>query len=105
MLLVDSLASVGHGREVVILHGETLFRTDFNTEIAGTAFETVYLLFFIVLGDHNRMGRAPPAAQAAENTIVNSNFNSAPGNGGIHPLALRIHKRCRPADQVPQHGF
>ncbi|MCX5905408.1 MAG: hypothetical protein NTV89_18495, partial [Proteobacteria bacterium] len=77
MLLVDSLASIGHGGEVVILHGETFFRTDFNTKIAGAAFETVYLPLFIILGDHNRMGRTPSAAQAAENTIVNSDFNSA----------------------------
>ena len=89
----------------MIFHGETLFRTDFNTEIAGTAFGPVNLPFFGILGDHYRMGRTPLAAQAAENAVVNIYFNSAPGNRGIHPLALRIHKRCRPAHQVLHQSF
>jgi hypothetical protein len=99
------LASLCHGREILIVHGETLFGADINTKIAGAAFKAVNLPFFGKLGDNNGIGWAAPAAQAAENAVVNRNFNSAPGNGGIHSLALRIHKRRRPGEQVPQHGF
>jgi hypothetical protein len=99
------LTSLGHGREILIHHGEALFRTYLNTEITGTAFKPVNLPFFGTLGDNNGMGWAAPAAQAAENAVINGNFNPASGNLRINPFPHRVHERRRPADQVPQYGF
>ncbi len=89
----------------MLLHGETLFRADLNTEVAGAASETIDLPFFAILGDGDGIGRAAPAAHAAEDTLMDVHFNSAPGNRGKTPLLFRIHERCGSAEQVLGHGF
>ena len=89
----------------MISHEEAFFRTDLNTEVTDAAFEAVDLPFLAILGDRNGIGRAAPAAHSAEDTLVDINFNSAPGNWGIRPLPLRVHERCRPPEQVLGHGF
>jgi hypothetical protein len=89
----------------MILHGEALFGADLNTQIAGAAFQTIYLPFFGIFGDGNGMGWTAPAAQAAENAVVNGNFNSASGNLCINPLPHRVHECRRPSDQILHQSF
>ena len=92
-------------RRILILHGETLYRTYLNTQITGAAFEAIDLPFFAIFGDLDGVGRAAPAAHPAENALIDIHFNSAPGNRGKSPLLFRVHQRCGSAEQVLGYGF
>ena len=89
----------------MILHGETLYRTDLNAEVTGTAFEAVDPPFPAVLGDRDGIRRTAPVAHSTEDALINIHFNSAPGNWGISALPLRVHERCGSAEQVLGHGL
>lgn len=89
----------------MILHGEALYRTDLHTKIAGAAFEAVNLPFLAILGDRNGIGRATPAAHAAEDALIDIVFNLAPGNRSITARLFRVHERRGPAEKVFGHGF
>jgi len=107
-LLIDPHRSISYRWGILIAHRETLFRTNFNTKIAGAAFEAVDLPFFVLLGDfgdYNGVGWTPFAAYPAENAFLDINFYASPGNLGKNPLFFRVHEGCRSFDQVLGHRF
>ena len=102
---VKPCCSFRYGWSILILHGEALYWANLHTKIAGAAFEAIDLPFPAVLGDLDGISRAAPAAHSAENTLIDINFNSAPGNRSKTPLLFRVHERCGSAEQVLGHGF
>src|SRR5512137_608336 len=96
---------LGHRSSILILHGETFLRTDLDTEVTYAAFETIDLPLLAVFGYHNSIRGAAPAAQSAEDALVDIHVNVSPGQRHELPFLFWIHQRCGSAEQVLGHGF